>query len=30
MPNPLDEQLARFEELERRLIDPATLAIRPN
>lgn len=26
MPNPLDEKLARFEELERRLIDPETLA----
>ena len=26
MPNPLDEKLARFEELERRLVDPETLA----
>ncbi len=26
MPNPLDEKLARFEELERRLVDPVTLA----
>lgn len=25
MPNPLDEKLARFEELERRLVDPETL-----
>jgi peptide chain release factor 1 len=26
MPNPLDEKLARFEELERQLVDPAVLA----
>ena len=26
MPNPLDEKLARFEELERRLVDPETLS----
>ena len=26
MPNPLDEKLARFEELERQLVDPEVLA----
>jgi len=26
MSNPLDEKLARFEELERRLVDPETLS----
>ena len=26
MPNPLDEKLSRFEELERQLVDPEVLA----